>query len=88
MERKARSRFPGFSLLVNWSANRQLIERGAVSVEKFRNPNNPPPRPAITASPKLLAALFQGEKQTATTIFNRSAAGDPVEPFDLNRRSI
>jgi Zn-dependent M28 family amino/carboxypeptidase len=82
---KAIITIPGFGILANWAVNRQnVVDRGAVSVEKFRNLNNPPPRPAITASPKLLAALFQGEKQTATTIFNRSAAGDPVEPFDLN----
>jgi Zn-dependent M28 family amino/carboxypeptidase len=28
--------------------------------------------------------LFQGEQQNATTIFNRGAAGEPLEPFDLS----
>lgn len=40
--------------------------------------------PIIIASPTLTDALFQGEKQSAPTIFNRAIADDPVKAFDLN----
>ena len=74
---------PNFQSLANWDRNRQtLVERGFSSVDKFQTQNNAP-FPTITASPKLLNASFQGEKQNAAVVFNRSAANDPVEPFEF-----
>lgn len=74
---------PSFQNWNGWERNRQnAVERGAVEVEKFRDPKAVP-FPFMTASPRLLNAIFQGEKQNAVIIFNRAAAGDPVEPFAL-----
>ncbi|HKC89495.1 MAG TPA: M20/M25/M40 family metallo-hydrolase, partial [Blastocatellia bacterium] len=43
-----------------------------------------PQLPVIRPSLQMFQALFQGEKQTAAVIFNRAAAGDPVESFELS----
>lgn len=74
---------PNFQTFANWDRSRQLsAERGFASVDKFQTQNNAP-FPSITASAKMLTLLFQGEKQSGAVIFNRAAAGDPVEPFEL-----
>jgi Zn-dependent M28 family amino/carboxypeptidase len=74
---------PNFQSFANWDRSRQsLVERGGFSVDKFQTQNNAG-LPMITASVKLLIALFQGEKQSAGEIFNRSAANDPTESFEL-----
>jgi Zn-dependent M28 family amino/carboxypeptidase len=74
---------PDFQALATWDRRRQtLMDRGFSSVDKFQERNNEA-FPAITASAPLLAALFQGEKQEATAIFNRAVANDPAEPFEL-----
>jgi Zn-dependent M28 family amino/carboxypeptidase len=74
---------PSFQTIANWDRNRQReMEMGAVSVEKFRTQNNTA-IPAINISPKMLASLFQGEKQSGGIIFNRAASGDAVEPFEF-----
>jgi Zn-dependent M28 family amino/carboxypeptidase len=74
---------PNFQSLSNWDRRRQtFLDRGFSSVDKFQTRNNDS-FPMITASVKLLNALFQGEKQSAGDVFNRSAANDAVEPFEL-----
>jgi Zn-dependent M28 family amino/carboxypeptidase len=74
---------PDFRSLANWDHSRQtLVERGVLSVDKFQTQNNVA-FPTVTASPKLLNVLFQGEKQNAVVVFNRSAVNDPVEPFEF-----
>jgi Zn-dependent M28 family amino/carboxypeptidase len=74
---------PNFQSFANWDRSRQsLVERGSSSVDKFQTQGNAG-LPMITASVKLLIALFQGEKQSAGEIFNRSAANDPTESFEL-----
>ncbi|HKQ08284.1 MAG TPA: M20/M25/M40 family metallo-hydrolase [Blastocatellia bacterium] len=72
-----------FQTMANWDRSRHLdLERGSISVEKFRTQGGTA-IPAINASPKMLTALFQGEKESGSVVFNRAAAGDPVEPFDF-----
>lgn len=74
---------PNFQTLANWDRSRQAnIERGFASVDKFQTQDGGA-FPSITASPKLLTALLQGEKQTAATLFNRAAANEAVEGFDF-----
>jgi hypothetical protein len=74
---------PNFQALSIWDRRRQiLVERGFSFVDKFQTRNNDA-IPMITASVKTLIALFQGEKVNAGEIFNRSAANDTVEPFEL-----
>src|SRR5581483_7745379 len=53
-----------------------------VMVERFQT-NNAQSLPVIWPAPRLLNALFQGEKQPPSVIFNRATANDPVEAFDL-----
>jgi hypothetical protein len=74
---------PNFQSLSIWDRRRgALVDRGFSSVDKFQTQNNDS-LPMITASVKLLIALFQGEKQSAAEVFNRSAANDPVESFEF-----
>jgi Zn-dependent M28 family amino/carboxypeptidase len=74
---------PNFQSLSAWDRRRgALVDRGFSSVDKFQTQNNDS-LPMITASVKLLIALFQGEKQSAAEVFNRSAANDPVESFEF-----
>ncbi len=75
---------PDFQYLANWDRNRSRItERGATRVEKFQTTVAALP-PQIVASPRLANALFQGEKQTATAIFDLLNAGKGPEPFALS----
>lgn len=63
---------PDFQYLANWQRTRLLIvERGSTVVAKFQ-PQNAPPLPSIVISPEIANALFAGEPQTASNIFNAS----------------
>ena len=74
---------PNFNTLANWQLRRQFsIERGNIMVERFQTDNSQNV-PYIWPSPRLLNALFQGEKQAAGLLFNRATANDPVEAFAL-----
>ena len=60
---------PDFQYLANWDRNRQrVMERGSTVVEKFQTQTGRP-IPSIVASPKVANTLFQGEPQSANTIF-------------------
>jgi hypothetical protein len=73
--------FGNFNDLANWPATRwRQTERGAVN---FGNPQNQITVPTITASPRLMSALFQGEKSSGANIFTKGVQQDFVEPFDL-----
>ena len=74
---------PNFGILANWQLRRQaMTERGGVVVERFQTGNSQN-IPILWPSPRMLNALFQGEKQVGTVLFNRAVANDPVEAFDL-----
>jgi|CXWL01.1.fsa_nt_gi hypothetical protein len=78
---KAIINFPTFGNLINWESSRwNQSDKGSVSF------GNQPPLiriPTITASPRLLSALFFGEKATATAIFNKTQTLDEQAVFDL-----
>ncbi len=76
---------PDFQFLANWDRNRQrIMERGTTIPEKFQA-QGPGQLPSITASPKLANALFQGEKQNATALFEAAYGGGSMpSPFALN----
>jgi hypothetical protein len=77
---------PNFGALADWQHRRQeAAELGVVSVASA--PSNPP-LSVIRPSPQMFQALFQGEKQSAATVFRRAAAGDPVEPFELTANKL
>ncbi|MDQ2937334.1 MAG: M28 family peptidase [Acidobacteriota bacterium] len=76
---------PDFQYIANWERNRNRItERGTTRVEDFQAASGPPEPPGIVASPRLANALFQGERQPATLIFESTYGGQPPEPFALN----
>src|SRR3984893_10988062 len=65
---------PDFQYLANWDRNRlRTMERGSTMVEKFIKPPKAP-LPSIVASAKLANALFQGERQSAAGLFERTLA--------------
>jgi hypothetical protein len=79
---KAVINIPNFVTLVNWKRSvRRALEAGSLQPER---PGAPASIPSITASLPLLSALFAGERVSGSMIFNRTAAGDPVEAFELN----
>jgi Zn-dependent M28 family amino/carboxypeptidase len=75
---------PDFQFIANWDRNRnRMTERGVTTVEKFQAASRPQ-SPGIVASPRLANLLFQGEKQSATSIFELVYGGESPEPFALS----
>jgi Zn-dependent M28 family amino/carboxypeptidase len=75
---------PDFQYLANWQRTRlRIVERGSTVVAKFQ-PQNAPPLPSIAVSPEIANALFAGERQTATGIFNASFGTEVPTPFAMN----
>ena len=67
--------------LANWQATRwRQTERGSVS---FGDQPGQITIPTITASPRMVATLFQGEKASGTSIFTKAFQQDFVDPFEL-----
>jgi hypothetical protein len=78
---KAVIAFGTFGNLANWNAGRWTqTEKGGV---EFGTPQTQITIPTITASPRLIAALFQGEKSTGGVVYNKAVAGEPVDAFAL-----
>jgi len=74
---------PDFQYLANWERNRtRVTERGVTVVEKFQA-TSPAQLPSIIIAPRVANALFQGEKQTATALFESVYSGNIAEPFEL-----
>ena len=72
---------PDFQFLANWDRNRQrIMERGTTVVEKFTPPGGAS-LPSITVSPKFANAIFQNEKQSATTLFEQAYGASGGVPF-------
>jgi Zn-dependent M28 family amino/carboxypeptidase len=75
---------PAFQNLASWEQSKQIaIEEGNIEVEKFIQ-SEAAPIPSIIASPRMLAALFAGEKRNASQMFSLAATGEAVEPFDFS----
>ena len=75
---------PDFQYLANWQRNRSLIlERGSTVVAKFQTRTNAP-LPSIVVSPEIANALFAGETQSATSIFNASYGSSSSSPFAMS----
>ncbi|HEY0050118.1 MAG TPA: M20/M25/M40 family metallo-hydrolase [Pyrinomonadaceae bacterium] len=79
---KAVIAFGTFGNLANWQGSRWTqTEKGSV---EFGKPQTQITIPTLTAGPRLIAALFQGEKSTAGNTYNKAVAGEPVDAFALN----
>jgi len=71
-----------FNGLANWKGSRwNQIEKGDL---EFKTPSFQIKIPTITATPRLINAIFQGEKSNGANIFTKAVMQDFVEPFDLN----
>ena len=78
---KAVVSLPSINRLSNWQARcRTQMEKGSVSKGWL---NNVSAIPFITASPRLITTLFQGEKINSATILQRAWSNDLVESFEL-----
>jgi hypothetical protein len=78
---KAVIAFSTYSGLANWEATRWgQAEQGVVA---FGPQQSQITVPTFTVSPRVLSALFQGEKFSSTVLFNRSITGEAFESFDL-----
>jgi len=81
---------PDFQYLANWQRTRQLlVDRGRTVVAKFQTParaqmQSADQLPSIVASPEIANALFAGERQTATGVFNASYGTSLPAAFAMN----
>jgi hypothetical protein len=74
---------PSTRALGEWEKNRtNIVEKGSISVPAFAKPGEPPEVPLVTASSKLVDAIFSGEKIGVTSMSNRTSA-DSVLPFEF-----
>lgn len=70
-----------FNDLANWQATRwRQTERGSINYGAAPAQSSVP---TITASPRMINAIFQGEKASGGAIFTKAIQQDFVEPFDL-----
>lgn len=72
---------PNYGNLVGWqNAQKTQTEKGTISFGQTAQM----PIPTITASLRLLNALFEKEKTNAANIYTKATAGEPVAGFTLN----
>lgn len=79
---KAVIAFGTFGNLANWQGSRwSQTEKGGL---EFGSQQAQITIPTVTASPRLIAALFQGEKATGANVYAKAVQNEPLEAFDLN----
>lgn len=79
---------PDFQYLSNWERNRvRVTERGVLAVERFQTTTTAQ-LPAIVVAPRIATTLLQGEKQTASTLFESTYSGKLPDSFALNAEKI
>jgi hypothetical protein len=73
--------FASFSNLAGMKGSRWAqTEKGDL---EFKKPQIQINVPTITATPRLINALFQGEKSNGSNVYTKALTQDFVEPFDL-----
>jgi hypothetical protein len=73
--------FASFGTMANWESNRwNFSEKGLV---QFGAAPSTISIPTITASPRVVTAMFQGEKFNASNLFSKAIGGEALESFDL-----
>ena len=78
---------PDFQYLANWQNTRQLIvERGSTVVAKFQTDSSATLLPSVVISPEIANALFAGERQTASGVFNASYGTGQPTPFVMSEQ--
>ena len=87
---KALIMIPGYRQLVAWDRSvRSSTERGTLTVDKLEekkevDDDENTPLPIITASARLISALFNDEKETAADVFSSSFTGIAPPSFILS----
>lgn len=75
---------PDFQYLANWQRNRQrLLERGSTVVARFQTQTSAP-LPSIVISPEMANAIFAGERQSASMLFNASYGTSQPTSFAMS----
>jgi hypothetical protein len=78
---KAVITFANYSNLANWLGTKWTqTEKGGL---EFGKPQAAVTIPTITASPRMIAALFFGEKTSGNQVYTRAVTQDFAEPFAL-----
>ena len=78
---------PDFQYLANWQRNRQQrMERGSTVVAKFQPQTTTASLPSIVITPEIATALFAGERQSASSIFNALYGSAMPDSFLLNEQ--
>ncbi len=73
--------FGNYNNLANWQSTKWTqTEKGGV---EFGNPQTQITIPTITASPRLINALFFGEKSNGNNVYTAGISQEFVDPFDL-----
>ncbi|HEX3100362.1 MAG TPA: M20/M25/M40 family metallo-hydrolase, partial [Pyrinomonadaceae bacterium] len=73
--------FSSFQTLANWESSKwNQSDKGSVA---FGTQPNPITIPTFTVTPRVLTAIFAGEKVNANTLFTRTITGDAMESFDI-----
>ncbi len=73
--------FGNYNNLANWQGTKwNQTEKGGL---EFGKPQNQITIPTITASPRLISALFFGEKANGNIVYTKGITQDFAEPFDL-----
>ena len=73
--------FGNYNNLANWQATRWTqTDKGGL---EFGNPQAAVQIPTLTAAPRLINALFYGEKASGNNVYTRGITQDFADPFDL-----
>jgi hypothetical protein len=73
--------FGNYNNLANWQASRWTqTEKGGL---EFGKPQSVVTIPTLTAAPRLINALFFGEKASGNNVYTRGITQDFADPFDL-----
>src|SRR5215213_7215390 len=73
--------FASYTNLSNWETSKyNASEKGIV---QFGKPVINITIPNLTVSPRVISAIFQGEKSSGSSLFIKMYTGEPVEAFDL-----
>jgi hypothetical protein len=75
---------PSFDALSRWESSRaDASEEGTTRMDNNASRPRDPEVPSITASPEMLAAMFEDDKISARDIFRRAQSNEPADGFDL-----
>lgn len=75
---------PSARALSTWERDKKnALERGSVSVPAFKKADQKQPVPAVTASLRMVDALFAGERTGVQSMSVRTSA-DSAQPFELS----